>query len=62
LVCLCPNHHYLFDVGAFAVRDNLSLAGLSGRLLVNEKHPLNIEHLRYHRQHFGLFDELGEAD
>jgi putative restriction endonuclease len=62
LVCLCPNHHYLFDVGAFAIRDDLSLAGLSGRLVVHERHPLNADYLRYHREHFGLIDELHGVD
>jgi putative restriction endonuclease len=58
LVCLCPNHHYLFDIGAFSVREDLSLVGLSGRLFVHKTHPLNVEHLRYHREHFGLIEEI----
>jgi putative restriction endonuclease len=58
LICLCPNHHYLFDVGAFGIRTDLSLIGISGTLIVHKKHPLNPEHLRYHRLHFGLIDEL----
>lgn len=54
LLCLCPNHHYLFDVGAFGIRDDLSLIGLKGRLQLHRRHKLSLEHLRYHRQHFGL--------
>lgn len=57
LICLCPNHHYLFDVGAFGVRDDLSLIGVAGQLRVVKRHVLNTEHLRYHREHFGLLDE-----
>jgi putative restriction endonuclease len=57
LLCLCPNHHYLFDVGAFGVRDDLSLMGLEGRLRTNRRHVLNLEHLRYHREHFGVLLE-----
>lgn len=56
LICLCPNHHYLFDVGAFGVRDDLSLIGMAGRLQVVGGHVLNLEHLRYHREHFGSLD------
>lgn len=54
LLCLCPNHHYLFDVGAFGINDDLSLIGMPGRLRLHKQHKLNREHLRYHRQHFGL--------
>lgn len=53
-LCLCPNHHYLFDTGAFGVRDDLRLIGMEGRLRVDPRHPLSVEHLRYHREHFGL--------
>jgi putative restriction endonuclease len=58
LICLCPNHHYLFDVGAFGVSADLTLIGMPGRLNVHKKHSVNPEHLRYHRQHFGLIDQL----
>jgi putative restriction endonuclease len=58
LVCLCPNHHYLFDVGAFGINDDLSLIGMVGQLHLHKRHGLGPEHLRYHRQHFGLLDEV----
>jgi putative restriction endonuclease len=58
LICLCPNHHYLFDVGAFGIRADLVLIGIEGRLTVHRKHPLNPEHLRYHRVHFGFIDQI----
>jgi putative restriction endonuclease len=58
LICLCPNHHYLFDIGTFGIRTDRSLIGISGTLIVHKKHLLNPEHLRYHRLHFGLIDEL----
>lgn len=54
LICLCPNHHYLFDVGSFGINADLSLIGMPGRLRLHKQHKLNPEHLRYHRQHFGL--------
>ena len=42
LLCLCPNHHFLFDVGAFGIGDDLSLIGMNGALAVNPKHQLGI--------------------
>lgn len=58
LICLCPNHHYLFDVGAFGIDDDLSLIGMPGQLRLDKRHVLSPEHLRYHRQHFGLLGEI----
>lgn len=52
LICLCPNHHVLFDFGAFGVADNFSLLGLGGQLRVFPQHQLDIKFLRYHRSHF----------
>jgi putative restriction endonuclease len=58
LICLCPNHHYLFDVGAFGVNDDLSLVGMAGQLRLDRRHQVNPEHLRYHRNHFGLLADI----
>lgn len=52
LICLCPNHHVLFDLGGFTIADDLSLIGAAGSLTVHSKHKINIDHLRYHRQHY----------
>lgn len=49
LLCLCPNHHVLFDFGAFSVGENFELIGLSGRLHVHPRHHINPAHLEYHR-------------
>jgi hypothetical protein len=32
LICLCPNHHTLFDIGGFTIADDLSLIGIDGKL------------------------------
>jgi len=56
LLCLCPNHHFLFDVGAFGVRDDLTLINLDGRLKAHHTHAPGLEHLRYHRQHIGRIE------
>jgi putative restriction endonuclease len=50
LICLCANHHVLFDLGAFTIADDLRLVGLAGRLTVNPKHKINMVHLKYRRE------------
>lgn len=52
LLCLCPNHHVLFDNGGVAIADDFSLIGMEGRLIVDPHHSINIEHVRYHREHY----------
>ncbi len=52
VICLCPNHHVLFDLGAFSVADDYSLIGINGRLTVRPDHGLESAHLRYHREHY----------
>jgi len=52
LLCLCPNHHVLFDYGGFAIADDLSLLGIDGRLNVKSEHAISVEHIRYHREHY----------
>ena len=52
IICLCPNHHVMFDLGIFAINDDLSLIGIDGSLIVSPKHALNIDHIRYHRMHY----------
>jgi putative restriction endonuclease len=52
LLCLCPNHHVLFDKGGFAIADNFDLVGIPGKLNVDKKHKINQEYIRYHKNHF----------
>jgi putative restriction endonuclease len=52
LLCLCPNHHVLFDYGGFAIADDLRLLGIDGRLITKPEHAINIDHIRYHRVHY----------
>ena len=50
IICLCPNHHVMFDRGTFSIKDNFELIGLeTGRLKVLDKHKLNKENIKYHR-------------
>jgi putative restriction endonuclease len=54
ILCLCPNHHLLFDRGGFHVADDLHLIGIDGCLLTKESHAVNVAYLAYHRDHWGL--------
>lgn len=49
LLCLCPNHHVLFDRGGFSIKADFSLIGLEGRLQLHADHLIRQEHLSYHR-------------
>jgi putative restriction endonuclease len=52
VLCLCPNHHVLFDLGSFAVADDGQLLGLPGQLIKQKKHFIEPAFLAYHRAHF----------
>jgi putative restriction endonuclease len=52
LLCLCPNHHLMFDKGVFVINDDLSLSGIEGKITTHENHPIEIEFIRYHRAVF----------
>jgi putative restriction endonuclease len=52
LLCLCPNHHVLFDYGSIAIDDDFTLRGIVGQLIVKPEHTINLEHIRYHRVHY----------
>lgn len=49
MLCLCPNHHVLFDNGGITIAEDLSLIGEPGSLMLSDKHRISKEHLRYHR-------------
>ncbi|MEV8374366.1 YDG/SRA domain-containing protein [Kribbella sp. NPDC056861] len=53
VLCLCPNCHVLFDFGAVSVSDDLVVTHPDGDkpLISHPKHPTNLEHFRYHREH-----------
>lgn len=52
ILCLCPNHHALFDYGGFSIDDDLMLLELEGRLFALPEHRISSDHLRYHRSHY----------
>lgn len=55
LLCLCPNHHVMFDYGGFSVLDDFNLIGEEGKLTVKSSHKINKDFLKYHLDHF--YDE-----
>ena len=59
LLCLCPNHHVLFDYGGVAIRDDFSLIGAEGSLEVDPRHRINKTYLRYHREHYRVGPDEG---
>ena len=58
ILCLCPNHHVLFDNGAISIADDLSLTGTGNEsLTVHKDHRINREHLAYHREHLAVIPD-----
>jgi putative restriction endonuclease len=51
ILCLCPNHHVLFDNGAVSISGDLTLIGSEGDLTVHRDHHIDQHHLAYHREH-----------
>ncbi len=60
ILCLCPNHHVLFDNGAISIAEDFSLIGDPGNLTVHRNHHISKEHLAYHREHLlvGFYEDL----
>lgn len=52
LLCLCPNHHVMFDNGGFSINDDLSLIGIPGKLTTVSKHNIDRRFIKYHREHY----------
>ena len=51
ILCLCPNHHVMFDMFGFTLTDDLQLVGISAIFNVHERHSISTENIRYHREH-----------
>lgn len=60
VLCLCPNHHVLFDLGCFGMADDGQLLGMAGTLRLHKKHFVNPVFLAYQRAHF--YEPNAEAD
>jgi putative restriction endonuclease len=54
ILCLCPNHHVMFDRGSFSIEDNGSLLGVvTGKLIIHPKHVIDLDNVKYHRTSHG---------
>jgi putative restriction endonuclease len=53
VLCLCPNHHVLFDHGSILIADDFSIIGLSGSLHISDQHELDVIQFDYHRKMWG---------
>lgn len=56
VLCLCPNHHTLFDFGMLSISDDLTVEDRSngeliGSLREHEAHEIDRRYLSYHREH-----------
>ncbi|WP_443147400.1 HNH endonuclease [Prosthecomicrobium sp. N25] len=49
LLCLCLNHHVLFDHGGIAIGNASSIFGGSWHLIRDWRHPISRDRLAYHR-------------
>ena len=60
LLCLCPNHHALFDSYGFYIDKDLNIMFLEQelthnpekRLITNTKHKIDKEFLKYHQEKY----------
>jgi len=53
LLCLCPNCHVLFDLGAITVEDDGRVSSTGEPLHRVRGHVPDPAFLRYHREHIG---------
>ncbi len=51
ILCLSPNMHVLFDLGAIAFTDDFQILGLGGNLEIKSEHEIDIVNIQYHREH-----------
>jgi putative restriction endonuclease len=50
-LCLCPNCHVEFDYHVWSISDELTEVESGAKLTVSEEHAINLEYVRYHREH-----------
>ena len=48
VLCLCPNHHVLFDNFSFSVATNGDLIGLKGKMKITKQHKVSSDALKWH--------------
>lgn len=56
ILCLCPNHHTMFDYGRIAISNDLTVLGLQAiHLFKHKDHHIKEEYLAYHKEHYFWF-------
>ncbi len=57
ILCLCPNHHTLFDQGGIYIDEDLKVIDCEGRVVgplqTHPRHSISAAHLTYHRALWG---------
>jgi len=51
VLCLSPNMHVLFDLGAISLTDDFQVIGIGSKIKLHENHKLSTDCIRYHREH-----------
>lgn len=56
LLCLCPNHHVMFDNYTFSINptDYTLIGDMHGNLLLRDGHDINTDHFKYHNNHYNI--------
>jgi len=55
ILCLCPNHHIMFDRGTISISPEFNIIGeINSPLIINSDHIINIENLLYHNKIHGF--------
>lgn len=55
ILCVCPNHHVMFDKGLFSITDDYKIIGaIEGKLLVTPEHKISLTDLKHHRNRYGF--------
>ncbi|MBO9673637.1 MAG: HNH endonuclease [Sphingobacteriaceae bacterium] len=53
ILCLCPNHHVMFDYGMISISNDFQILGLKNTVLsIHKNHNINVDFIKYHREHF----------
>ncbi|OSY87162.1 hypothetical protein WH52_12920 [Tenacibaculum holothuriorum] len=60
LLCLCPNHHVMFDFGGFSIMENFEILGIDAKLTIHKDHTINPKYTKYHFEHF--YSEQNRTD
>ena len=52
ILCLCPNHHTMFDLGIISIDDDFKILGIKDvTLTIHPNHNINKDFIKYHREH-----------